>query len=227
MQVYLIRHAQSENNALSAEAAQRRKVDPDLTDLGYQQRQRLADYLGNEADEIPIEQLYTSAMYRSLLTSQPVGEALDLPPALWLDIHEKGGMFLRQNGQVKGYGGMTRTAIGAAFPRVQLAEGLTERGWYDAALGMEPETRSHYRAIKVASELRSRAETDSVVALVSHAGFLDILIKALFDQLPSRAHTMRYYHNNTAITRIDITRGGTTMHYLNRVDHLPAAMRSW
>ena len=227
MQIYLIRHAQSENNALSAEAAHRRKVDPDLTALGYQQRQRLADYLGNEADENPIEQLYTSAMYRSLLTSQPVGQALELPPALWLDIHEKGGMFLRQNGQVSGYGGMTRAAIGQAFPRVQLADGLTEQGWYDAALGMEPETHSHYRAIKVASELRSRAESESVIALVSHAGFLDILIKALFDQLPSRAHSMRYYHNNTAITRIDITRGQSVMHYLNRVDHLPAAMRSW
>ncbi len=227
MQVYLIRHAQSENNALTAETIHRRKVDPALTALGYLQRQRLADFLGNEVDEIPIKQLYTSAMYRSLLTSQPLGEALSLQPQLWLDLHEKGGMFARQNGHVNGYGGMSRAAIAEAFPSVQLSEGVTERGWYDAALGMEPETHSHYRAIKVADELRSLAEVDSVVALVSHAGFLDLLIKALFNQLPSRPHTMHYYHNNTAVTRIDITRGRVVMHYMNRLDHIPAKMRSW
>lgn len=229
MQVYLIRHAQSENNALTADTMRRRKVDPALTELGYQQRERLADWLGSEASAgaINIGQLYTSAMYRSLLTSQPLGEALDLRPEIWLDLHEKGGLFSRQNGQVSGFGGMTRTAIRQAFPRVRLGEAVTESGWYDAALGMEPETHSHYRAIKVAGELRRRDDSQAVAALVSHAGFLDILIKALFDQLPSRAHTMRYYHNNTAITRIEIARGQTVMHYMNRVDHLPAAMRSW
>ncbi|MCY3575382.1 MAG: histidine phosphatase family protein [Chloroflexi bacterium] len=229
MQVYLIRHAQSENNALTADAVHRRKVDPGLTELGYQQRERLADWLGNQAaaGEIDIGQLYTSAMARSLLTSQPLGEALGLRPAIWLDIHEKGGLFARQNGQVSGFGGMTRAAIRQAFPRAQLTEAVTESGWYDTTLGMEPETHSHYRALKVAGELRRRADSQAVAALVSHAGFLDVLIKALFDQLPSRAHTMRYYHNNTAITRIDIERGQTVMHYLNRVDHLPMALRSW
>ncbi|MCY4147325.1 MAG: histidine phosphatase family protein [Chloroflexi bacterium] len=229
MQIYLIRHAQSENNALTADTMHRRKVDPDLTELGYRQRERLADWLGGEASagEIDIGQLYTSAMHRSLLTSQPLGETLGLQPEIWLDLHEKGGLFARQNGQVSGFGGMTRTAISQAFPRVRLTESVTESGWYDAALGMEPEARSHYRALKVAGELRRRAGAQSVVALVSHAGFLDVLIKALFDQLPSRAHTMRYYHNNTAITRVDIERGQTVMHYLNRVDHLPAALRSW
>lgn len=229
MQVYLIRHAQSENNALTADSMQRRKVDPGLTELGYRQRELLADWLGNEASagEIEVDQLFTSAMVRSLLTSQPLGEALGLQPEIWLDLHEKGGLFARQNGLVSGYGGMSRSAISQAFPRAQLADAITESGWYDAALGMEPETHSHYRALKVAGELHRRDGSQAVAALVSHAGFLDILIKALFSQLPSRPHTMRYYHNNTAITRIDIARGETVLHYMNRVDHLPAAMRSW
>lgn len=229
MQIYLIRHAQSENNALDADSIHTRKVDPDLTDLGYQQRERLADWLGNESasGELDIKQLYTSAMYRSLLTSQPVGESLDMRPQIWLDLHEKGGLFAQKNGHARGYPGMTRADIADKFPAANLANDITERGWYDTALGMEPETHSHYRALKVAGLLRTRYETDAVVALVSHAGFLDILIKALFDQLPSRRHTMRYYHNNTAITRIDIWRGQAALHYMNRVDHLPAAMRSF
>ena len=166
-------------------------------------------------------------MYRSLLTSQPVGEALNMQPQIWLDLHEKGGLFARKNGRSRGFPGLTRSDIASSFPAALLADDITEHGWYDQALGMEPETHSHYRALKVAGELRARGESDAVAALVSHAGFLDILIKALFDQLPSRRHTMRYYHNNTAITRIDIRRGHAALHYMNRVDHLPEAMRSF
>ena len=72
MHVYLIRHAQSENNVLTSDSLHRRKVDPDLTELGYRQRDALADFLANEAElgdqPFAIRQcLYTSAMYRSLL----------------------------------------------------------------------------------------------------------------------------------------------------------------
>ena len=231
MHVYLIRHAQSENNILTSDSLHRRKVDPDLTELGYRQREALADFLGNEAQ--PADQpfgiscLYTSAMYRSLLTTQPVSAALNLRPDVWLDLHEKGGMFLRRNGRVNGFGGMSRSAIMSQFPDYHLPDGVSEAGWYDAALGYEPETHSAFRAIKVANDLRERSRSDEAVALVSHAGFLDTLLKAIFGQLPSRAYAMRYYHNNTAITRVDYDGTRPALHYLNRVDHLPPAMRSF
>lgn len=231
MHVYLIRHAQSENNVLTSDNLHRRKVDPDLTELGYRQRDALADFLGNEADfaeqSFAISRLYTSAMYRSLLTTQPVGAALNLRPNVWLDLHEKGGMFQRQNGRVDGFGGMSRAAITSQFPNYQLPDTVSEAGWYDAALGYEPETHSAFRAIKVANELSERSRSTEVIALVSHAGFLDTLLKAIFGQLPSRAYAMRYYHNNTAITRIDFDGRRPALHYLNRVDHLPPAMRSF
>ena len=74
MHVYLIRHAQSENNVLTSDSLHRRKVDPDLTELGYRQREALAEFLATEADladqPFAISRLYTSAMYRSLLTTQ-------------------------------------------------------------------------------------------------------------------------------------------------------------
>ena len=231
MHLYLIRHAQSENNVLTASMLSERKVDPDLTPLGYQQRTRLAEYLANERDvfgeKFAITRLYTSAMYRSLLTTQPIAAALDLRPALWLDLHEMGGMFLEQNGQGCGFGGMTRSSIAREFPDYQLPEALTERGWYDASMGRETDTHSLFRAIKVARELHELRDTDEVIALVSHGGYLDKLLKAIFDQLPSRPHTMHYYHDNTAITRINYFRSGPVLHYLNRVDHLPADLRSY
>jgi len=75
--------------------------------------------------------------------------------------------------------------------------------------------------------LRDRsADSREVLALVSHAGFLDILLKAIFDQLPSRPHTMRYYHYNTSITRIDYHGRRPVLHYMNRVDHLSPDKRS-
>lgn len=231
MQVYLIRHAQSENNILTSETMHRRKVDPDLTELGYRQREALADYLANEADVgkdgLDIGCLYTSAMYRSLLTAQPVSAVLDMPPMVWTDLHEMGGMFRRQNGTVNGFAGMSRSDILSEFPLYRLPDTVSEAGWYDASLGYEPETHSVFRAIKVAKDLGERSKTEAVVALISHAGFLDILLKAIFGQLPSHPSAMRFYHNNTAITRIDYDRRGPALHYLNRVDHLPAAMRSY
>ena len=231
MHVYLIRHAQSENNVLTVETIHSRKVDPDLTELGYQQRKRLARFLTNEPDVVgagfEITRLYSSAMYRSMLTTQPVADALGLQPELWPDLHEKGGMFQQQNGQVKGFNGMTRSAISREFPALLLPESVSESGWYDANMGMEPETHCYYRAIKVARVLSDWSNSDDVIALVSHAGFLDVLLKAIFEQLPFRPYTMRYYHDNTAITRINYDGSRPLLHYMNRVDHLPAAMRSY
>lgn len=230
MHVYLIRHAQSENNILTHETMHRRKADPDLTELGYRQRRQLADFLSNapESDErgFDITHLYTSPMYRSMLTAEPVAKALGLQPEIWIDLYEKGGMFQRQNGHIKGFDGMARSAILKAFPDYQLPAAVSDSGWYDADMGMEPETHSFFRAIKVAKDLRERSHSSEVLGLVSHAGFLDVLLKAIFDQLPSRPYTMRYYHYNTAITRIDYQESRPILHYMNRVDHLPAAMHS-
>jgi len=230
MHVYLIRHAQSENNALSAETIHKRKVDPKLTELGYRQREALASYIAQARDNgegFDIMRIYTSAMHRSLLTAQPLAAALGLQPRVWLDLHEKGGLFARHNGHVQGYGGMTRSDITRDFPGYALPDSLGESGWYETALGFEPETHSFYRAIKVAQELRDWNQGEAVIALVSHAGFLDILLKAIFEQLPSRPYSMRYYHNNTGITRVDYHQGEPALHYLNRVPHLKAAMRSY
>jgi len=230
MRVYLIRHAQSENNVLNEDTYHLRKVDPDLTPLGYEQRDFLAEFVAtaseNREPEFGITHLYCSAMHRALLTTQPVAQRLGIQPEVWVDLHEKGGMFLRDNGVVNGFNGMPRATILKLFPDYILPDNVTASGWYNPDLGMEPETHSFYRAIKVATALRDRSNSDDVLALVSHAGFLDILLKAIFDQLPSRPHTMRYYHYNTSITRIDYRHRNPILHYMNRVDHLTPDKRS-
>ena len=229
MHLYLIRHAESQNNVLRQDMLHQRKVDPDLTPLGYQQRDALAESMAREVDGIygrfAITHLYTSAMLRSLLTTEPLSRALDLRPSIWTDVHEKGGMFQRKDGQVEGFPGLTRAEIGQRFPNYDMPATVTERGWYDARMAQEPEIHSFYRAMKVARALRQRSHSDEVIAMVSHAGFLDVLLKAIFDQLPGKPHCMRYYHQNTAITRINYDEGPALV-YMNRCDHLPANLRS-
>ena len=127
MKLYMIRHAQSVNNAL---ANQRDRVcDPTLTELGYQQADILAKHLASGVDPeyvigvseedtaadsrqgYKIDYLYCSAMHRSMLTAKPIAAALGLTPELWLDIHEHGGIFLDHGGEkgVVGYPGKTRS----------------------------------------------------------------------------------------------------------------------
>lgn len=233
MRLYLIRHAQSTNNALTN--MRHRVQDPDLTDLGYRQADALADYLLNNTHELPddgyrITHLYCSPMYRSLLTAQPVAAQLELKTEVWVDVHEYGGIFLEDpDGVFTGYPGMTRPQILAKFPDYLLPDLVSDAGWWDSALGQEDAPRFISRAIKVALALNERRATDDHIAIIAHAAFLDALTKALLNQLPLKPRAMFYAHYNTGITRFDFDdeMDNMRLHYLNRTEHLPPQMRSW
>jgi len=67
--------------------------------------------------------------------------------------------------------------------------------------------------------------TEDRVAIISHGAFINILFKALLDQLPG--NHIYYRHSNTGISRISIQKGRTTeVLSLNRLDHLPSNMVS-
>ncbi|MBN1993306.1 MAG: histidine phosphatase family protein [Anaerolineae bacterium] len=236
MELYLIRHGQSTNNALTN--IQDRVCDPLLTELGRRQAQVVAQHLTNgltpelskngsvEATYSPqrcgfgLTKLYCSPMKRALQTAWPIAEALGMVPEVWLDIHEKGGIYLdHEEGVRVGYPGLTRSEILADFPHYRLPEEITEHGWWHN--GYEDWPACQGRAIKVAGQLREWVESngDERIALVSHGGFIDALLKALFNQLPGRH--LWYHHYNTAITRLDFREEGRLgLRYLNRVDHL-------
>lgn len=241
MELYIIRHAQSTNNALTD---QRDRVsDPPLTELGLQQAKIVAQHLINGINPeyvkgispestgshnrrgYEIDRLYCSAMGRALQTAQPIAQVLGLDPEVWLEIHEHGGIFL-DHGEPQGavgYPGKRRSEILAQFPNYCLPETITEDGWWTG--GYEDWPACHARAIRVAHHLRRWAETDERIALVTHGGFIDALLKALFNHLPD-PHLF-FYHYNTAISRIDFRHDGRLgIRYLNRIDHLPAELIS-
>jgi 2,3-bisphosphoglycerate-dependent phosphoglycerate mutase len=238
VELYIIRHAQSTNNTLPD--MRNRVKDPALTELGYRQAEIVAQHLASGTNLVPLmgateedtsvrqrqgyglTRLYCSAMLRALQTAKPIGEALDLAPQVWVDIHEHGGIFLDHGdeGGLVGYPGQTRTEILAEFPNYILPDEVSEDGWWNK--GFEEWPICQGRAIKVASELRHMArevDENERIAMVSHGGFIDALLKALSNQLP--APHLSYHHYNTAISRIDIYRDGhLALRYLNRVPHL-------
>jgi broad specificity phosphatase PhoE len=254
MELYIIRHAQSVNNVLADQKD--RVCDPPLTSLGEQQARLLADHLASGWQPITwspvpvpehvetrgmlraygLNRLYCSPMLRSLQTAQVIGQALDLTPEVWIEIHEQGGMFLDEGeGEARvpvGKPGMTRAEILARFPNYVLPETITERGWYTG--GFEEWPACHERARIVAQTLNRWAATGNQerIAIVSHGGFADALLKALLHGGPAPAqngHGPRFFylHFNTALDRIDVdTEGRLRIAYLNRVEHLPPSMIS-
>lgn len=241
MDLYIIRHGQSTNNALMEDFARRVK-DPELTEIGQQQAEHVARFLAEAVNletlvRHPVDSperethhphtlthLYTSPMLRALQTSAPIARALGIKPEVWIDIHEIGGIWLEREGLVTGYSGMTRSEILATFPDYALPETITNAGWYDARLKREHVTLCQARAMRVAWALRERANAedthDDRIAIVTHAAFTDHLLKALTGRLPGIEYAHWVY--NTSITAIQFVREGRMIvRYINRVDHLP------
>ena len=234
MLLYIVRHAQSANNAL---LDQRYRVhDPHLTELGQRQAEILARHLavgpvrepvvdastGNPTPHGPgygITRLYCSPMLRALQTAEPVGRALGLAPEVWVDIHECGGVWRDhgENGGIVGYPGIRRPELQEMFPGFTIPENLTDEGWWRD--GHEEAHAWNTRAALVADRLRSWAPCDERVAIITHGAFSDCLFHALF----GADGTERVYYElyNTSISAVDFGRDGQlSLRYLNRVDHL-------
>jgi 2,3-bisphosphoglycerate-dependent phosphoglycerate mutase len=233
MQLYIIRHAQSTNNAL---ADQRYRVsDPLLTETGLRQAELLADHLARGSGRFTpgtnpaggtgygITRIYCSPMRRTLQTARPVYQALGLAPEIWVEIHEYGGIWLEHNDDrgIRGYPGLTRSEIEAELPGCVLPEGVTEHGWWRGAQE-EPEPFLA-RAAWVTDTLHSWAGRDERIAIITHGAFIDGLLNTLLKV--ARVQPVYYHHDNTGITFIDFRREGRlSIRFLNRLDHLPPEM---
>ncbi|MBT3345059.1 MAG: histidine phosphatase family protein [Gemmatimonadetes bacterium] len=231
MDLFLIRHGESANNAVTD--LSKRVADPNLTDLGRQQAEQLAAgliegrhlYPGEREQGKVLDRLYTSAMRRSLQTSAPTSAALNLPAAVWIDVHEMGGLWVTDphTGEPVGATGVTPDQLEQELPGAVFRDTeISDKGWWTG--GQESPSACQGRAIAVAAELRAQA-TGTVfherVGIVSHGDFISALLKALLDGLPGPA--VKYHLGNTGISRLHLGGEGTVVHYVNRVDHLDDA----
>jgi broad specificity phosphatase PhoE len=241
MEVYLIRHGQSYNNAVE-EYEDKRVQDPELTEVGHKQAALVAQFLKNAENledivALPLDaperstggknhritHLYASPMHRALQTARPIAAALGMQPQVWIDIHEVGGIWLRKDGITQGFGGRTRAQVIEEFPDYLLPDAITELGWWNPDAGEEDLMGCYGRAMRVARLLRQRARDEAtradVLAIVTHGTFMDALVKAMTERLPTEGFF--HWHYNTAITRFDLLADGKLIiRYINRVPHL-------
>ena len=227
MDLFLIRHGESTNNVLTD--VSQRVADPELTAKGRVQAERVAAYLAEglhlapaerEEDRPFFDRLYCSAMIRALHTAQAIEQAMESKSEIWVAIHEMGGIYLDHGGErgTVGYPGLTRAEIAARFPTSVASAEVGEDGWWDA--GMETDEQAQRRAMNVAADLLARAGEETRVGLVTHGGFISLLLSALDNQ--GIDDDDYYGHDNTAITRVALAPGGTTVvKYVNRTEHLP------
>lgn len=148
MELYLIRHCQSENNALWTRtgSGNGRSEDPLLTDLGHLQAQQLAKFLAqpyqldghstqseiNNHNGYCFTHLYCSLMRRSIQTATYIAEALDMPLVALDNVHERGGIYLRdpETGLNEGLPGFTRAYFETEYPHVEWPDSLGADGWW-------------------------------------------------------------------------------------------------
>lgn len=242
MELYFIRHGQSENNAnLELDGAQD-VPDPELTETGRAQAARLSRFLRDSQARRPDTQkntqnqngfglthIYTSLMVRAVNTAMPAAKALGLPLVAWPEIHETGGIFSREDGdEMKGLPGKTRSYFQTHYPDLILPDWVDESGWWNRPF--EASEVRQQRAGRVWADLLDYhgdrpGRDEHRVALVSHGGFfMHLFTSALGIEMPTRQSTWHEYWflmNNCAISRLDIKNGQVLISYVNRNDFMP------
>lgn len=245
MELYYIRHAQSENNALWARTGswRGREPDPGLTELGHRQAGRLAEFLARPGQEelspaarhhnrhdFRFTHLYCSLMRRAVLTGSYIARALDVPLVGWEEIHERGGIFIHdeESDEPQGLPGRDRAYFEENHPELALPDTFREDGWWNRPFEVAEAVPD--RARRFLEELSGRhLENGDRVAIVSHGGFYQALLMVLLgfehgpDGFGQEANVFFAMHN-AAISRIDFNENGAVLVYQNRVTHLPAGL---
>ena len=201
MQLYIIRHGQSTNNASLP-----RVVDPPLTPLGEEQSRRAAIAL----QAVGLNALYASPMRRALATALPISEATGLPVRVNPDLCEEDGL-----GE---HPGMTRDQIAAMLNNCLLPDSVTHQGWWFRP--PEGPEQVAARARLVADHLQSLylCSGGQRAAVVTHGTFASYLLRAFLGVSPD--NRFHFFHNNAGISLIEFRPDCLFLRHLNRLDHL-------
>ena len=234
MQFYFIRHGQSENNLIwdNTGSSEGRNEDPGLTETGQRQVEILARFLQQTDSTVIVKgrddqnragfgitHLYTSLMVRAVATGAVVARALGLPLVVWEDLHETGGIYHDDaaTGEHVGQPGKNRAYFEKHYPDLVLPDSLGANGWWNRPF--EEREQRPARAERFVRELLARhGGKEDRVAVVSHGGFYNVLLRNLFK---IQREDSWFALNNVAITRIDFHAQGVDIVYMNRADFVP------
>jgi len=242
MQLYIIRHAQSANNArwLETRSSLGRDEDPGLTEIGKKQANRLGEFLSKPSSMDPLHEhdprnlagfnlthLYCSLMLRAVQTGTGLSKATGLPLMGWVDLHETGGM-ITGDGEVEPYRGMpgkSRSYFEKNYPGLILPDEVGENGWWNRPF--ESEEERPLRAQRVIQRLTEQhGSTEDRIAIITHGAFSNYLLRGLIG-LPDEA-PLWFDLSNASITRVDFLKDRDNpenvfrvIFYTNRLDFLP------
>jgi 2,3-bisphosphoglycerate-dependent phosphoglycerate mutase len=213
MELYLVRHSQSLNNALPQT---QRVDDPGLTELGHLQAEHLAQSLA----PFDLTKIYSSPFLRTLETSEHLWRATGLRPEVRVELHEKGGCVSGVSPEtMQGRPGMTRQQMADRFPEYLIPPDIDGQGWWQCQ-PYEPLSAARDRATNLYLNLcrENRANNDRIV-LVMH-GDIELLFLACFHNGPLDLPP------NASLTKIVVNNGDMTLVDFANVQHLPEALRT-
>jgi 2,3-bisphosphoglycerate-dependent phosphoglycerate mutase len=246
--LYLIRHAQSQNNAIwdgRGNAQPGRVPDPEITEIGHRQGQVLAEHLahpqseprqhpfaGSNETHYGLTHVYCSLMTRSILTAQYIANSCGLKLQALPDIFEKHGIYdTDAEGIMRGLPGPGRDYFSERFAGLELPAEFDDSGWWNRPV--EDEAAFLLRMKRVVANLHRRLDgSEDNVAMVVHGDFIDQFVNELMGVVRHQPNYDSHWvgnwtFHNTSITRVDVVRGSHNVVYLNRIDHLPNDLITW
>ncbi|MDA0838929.1 MAG: histidine phosphatase family protein [Planctomycetota bacterium] len=217
MDLYLVRHAQSANNANIPEG---RVPDAPLTRSG----ERQGAFLAHWAKSAGITRLLTSPMLRCLHTVQFISKSTGLVPEVWVDLHEQGGCISGISATTyKGQPGMTAAEILERFPGYRVPPEIDDQGWWKSQPYETPE-ETEVRADEMAQHFKDEfGNTNETVLCVTHAAFMQFLIGEFIGH-PQLVFNWVGTVYNTSVSHVQITGDEISVVTLNGVGHLPETM---
>ena len=213
MDLYLIRHAQSLNNALPEE---QRVEDPPLSSLGREQ----AACLSKRIAALELTRMLVSPFLRTLETAEFLRPATGLNPQVWVLLHERGGCVRGPSPSVMvGRPGLTRSAIQADFPAYEVDARIDEGGWWQSQ-PYETHEQAAVRARALLDETLHRfADSTERVAYVMHADIEMLFLECLPCTVPAVPF-------NASVTKVSLTPGQAQLEDYNDVRHQPPKLRT-
>jgi len=215
MQLYLIRHAESENNARPGHL---RVEDPSITTIGKMQAGHLAEW----TKTLSADFLITSPFLRTIQTTQAVAGMNPMPVSVWHNVFERGGCYRGFGDDAREGGpGLGVTKIRELLPKATIDESIRDSGWWGRRRESDEDavTRSKTVIQRLVSTFGSSGK--HVVAII-HADFKRQL---LLDMLEGIADARSFGPlRNTGITKVDFDGRRWRLDWLNSVSHLPAKL---
>ena len=219
MLLYLIRHAESQNNATPA---YNRVEDPALTAVGRLQARHLAQW----SEGLKFDMLITSPVLRALQTARPIHECTGHHVHVWDNVFEQGGIFRGFGPDAKQGGpGLTRRQIhqqaAGDVSLCTLDGSIGESGWWGRP--RETQAEAWQRAAMVAKRLVACASKQAeALVVVTHADFKRKLLMTLLPESlgPNQINRL----SNTGVTKLEWDASAWRLSYLDEVTHLPARL---